>query len=158
MKVSDVMTSEVQYCTPETNLAVAALQMFAGDCGTLPVVEKDGKVIGMITDRDICMAVATRRQDIADIKVGEVPTGHVQSCAPEIEVRDALKIFEKARVRRLPVVGEDGNLRGILSMSDIVLKAGEESGKKGVSNAELVDALKTICTPYGRAFAAGAGG
>ncbi len=101
MKVSDVMTSEVQYCTPETNLAVAALQMFDGDCGTLPVVEKDGKVIGMITDRDICMAVATRRQDIADIKVGEVPTGHVQSCAPETEVRDALKIFEKARVRRL---------------------------------------------------------
>ena len=65
MKVSDVMTSEVQYCTPETNLAVAALQMFDGDCGTLPVVEKDGKVIGMITDRDICTAVATRRQDIA---------------------------------------------------------------------------------------------
>ena len=157
MKVADLMTREVQSCTPETNLATAAMQMWNGDCGTLPVIDDDGKVIGMITDRDICIAAATKHQDIASIKVGEVTTGEVQSCAPETSVRDALKTFEKARVRRLPVVDENAKLQGILSMNDIVLHTGEERDKKttGVSYADVVNTFKAICTPHAKAAAAG---
>src|SRR6476660_3604798 len=110
MKVAEVMTRSVQSCTPETNLATAAMQMWDGDCGALPVVDDDDRVLGMITDRDICIAAATNHQDIACIKVGEVTTGEVQSCAPETSVRDALRIFEQARVRRLPVVDKDNKL------------------------------------------------
>src|SRR5213593_1930717 len=117
MKVAEVMTRNVQFCRPETNLAAAAMQMWDGDCGTLPVVDDDGKVIGMITDRDICIAAATKHRDISGIKVGQVTSGEVQSCAPETSVRESLKIFEQARVRRLPVVDEEAKLQGILSMN-----------------------------------------
>src|SRR6266576_1564443 len=115
MKVAEVMTRNVQSCTPETNLAAAAMQMWNGDFGTLPVVDDEGSVIGMITDRDICIAAATRHEDIANIKVSEVTTREVHSCTPETSVPDALKTFEQARVRRLPVVDEDDKLQGILS-------------------------------------------
>ena len=62
MKVEEVMTRDVQSCYPETNLAEAAMQMWRGDFGVLPVVDS-GKVVGMITDRDICMAAATKHRD-----------------------------------------------------------------------------------------------
>jgi CBS-domain-containing membrane protein len=158
MKVAEVMTRNVQSCKPETNLAAAAMQMWNGDCGTLPVVDDDGKVIGMITDRDICIAAATKHQNISEIKVGQVTSGEVQSCGPETSVRDALKIFEQARVRRLPVVDEGAKLQGILSMKDIVLHTGEERDKKttDVSYADVVRTFKAICAPHAKAAAAGA--
>jgi len=158
MKVAEVMTRNVQSCTPETNLAAAAMQMWDGDCGALPVVDDEDRVLGMITDRDICIAAATNHQDIAYIKVGEVTKGEVQSCAPETSVLDALRIFEQARVRRLPVVDENKKLQGILSISDIVLVAGEGKDKKAtdVSSAELAHTFKAICSPHVKAAAAGA--
>jgi CBS domain-containing protein len=158
MKVAEVMTQDVQSCTSETNLAAAAIQMWNGDCGVLPVVDNDGRVIGIITDRDICIAAATNHQDIAGIKVGEVTTGEVQSCAPEMNVRDALKIFEHARVRRLPVLDTNNKLQGILSMNDIVLRTvgGRDQKSGDVSYAEVVNTFKAICTPHTKAAAVGA--
>jgi len=158
MKVAQMMTRDVQSCTPETNLAAAAMQMWNGDCGALPVVDDDGRLLGMITDRDICIAAATNHKDIARIKVGEVTTGEVQSCAPETSVRDALKIFEQARVRRLPVVDEDNKLQGILSISDIVLHTGEGRDTKAtdISYADVANTFKAICAPHAKAAGAGA--
>jgi CBS domain-containing protein len=158
MKVAQMMTRDVQSCTPETNLAAAAMQMWNGDCGALPVVDDDGRLLGMITDRDICIAAATNHKDIARIKVGEVTTGEVQSCAPETSVRDALKIFEQARVRRLPVVDEDNKLQGILSISDIVLHTGEGRDTKAtdISYADVAKTFKAICAPHAKAAGAGA--
>jgi CBS domain-containing protein len=158
MKVSEVMTRNVQSCSVDTNLAAAAMQMWNGDFGTLPIVDDQDKVIGMITDRDICIAAATKHQDIASIKVSEVTTGQVQSCTPEMNVRDALKILEKARVRRLPVVDKDKKLQGILSMYDIIFHTEDRRDKKntGISSAEVVNTFKAICTPHAKATAAGA--
>jgi len=67
MKVKDFMNSPVQCCGPDTNLAAAAGMMWDSDCGILPVVDREGKVIGLITDRDICMAVATKHRLASDI-------------------------------------------------------------------------------------------
>jgi len=96
MKVEDVMTEDVQFCTPETNLATAAMQMWDHDCGTLPVVSEDGTAMGMITDRDICIAAATRHRDIAEIRVGELASGALHSCTPNTRLDEALKIFQQA--------------------------------------------------------------
>jgi CBS domain-containing protein len=158
MKVAELMTSVVQSCTPETNLAAAAMEMWDGDCGALPIVDDGGRVLGMITDRDICIAAATNHKHIASIKVGEVRTGEVQSCTPETSVRDALTIFEQARVRRLPVVDEDNKLQGILSLSDIVLQTTEARDKKGadVSYADVANTFKAICAGHTKSAAAGA--
>ena len=62
MKTQDVMTREVHTCRPDTDLAMAAMQMWDGDFGVLPVVADGGEVVGMITDRDICMATASKNQ------------------------------------------------------------------------------------------------
>jgi CBS domain-containing protein len=158
MKVEDVMTKDVRSCAPETDLAAAAMLMWEHDCGTLPVVDDGDKVVGMITDRDICIAAATKHQDIAGVKVSEVTTGQVYSCTPGQDVSEALETFRQAQVRRLPVVDDEGKLQGILSMNDIVLHAGEGRGKGAtdIPYAEVVNTFKAICAPHGKTAAAGA--
>ncbi len=82
MKVKDVMTSPVLFCAPETNLAAAAMIMWESDCGALPVVSHETKVVGMITDRDICMAAATKHRLASDIAVGRWPPGQCMPALP----------------------------------------------------------------------------
>jgi CBS domain-containing protein len=145
MKVQDVMTDEVQTCRPETNLADAAMRMWRNDCGVLPVVADGQKVVGMITDRDICMAAATKHRDPANIRVKEVISGKVYGCSADTEIHEALKIMQRKQVRRLPIVSaENGTLQGILSMNDIALKA--EAGRKAELTAEDVEGtMRGIC-------------
>ena len=94
MKVQDVMTDEVQTCSPETNLATVAMQMWRGDFGAMPVVA-GRKVVGMITDRDICMAAATKHRDPANIRVKEVISGQVYGCSCDTDIHEALKIMQQ---------------------------------------------------------------
>jgi CBS domain-containing protein len=145
MKVQHVMTKDVHTCRPETNLSMAAMQMWNGDLGVLPVLANGGTVVGIITDRDICMAAATKHCDPTTIKVEEVMTGQVYSCAPETEIHEALQTMQQRRVRRLPVINtHDGKLAGILSLNDVALKA--QSGAKAELSAQDVEnTLKAIC-------------
>jgi CBS domain-containing protein len=145
MKVHDVMTQDVRTCRPETNLAQAAIQMWNGDFGVLPVVADGGKVVGMITDRDICMAAATKHRDPAKIRVGEVMTGQVYGCSPDTDIHEALKIMQQRQVRRLPIINaDDKRLAGILSMNDVTLKAKGE-GETELSARDVENTLKAIC-------------
>ena len=79
MKVEDVMTREVKTCALETNLADAARSMWMRNCGILPVVDSRGEAVGVITDRDVCMATGCRRRDPATILVSEVMTEKLYS-------------------------------------------------------------------------------
>ena len=148
MKVKDVMTHDVKTCTPDTNLAATAMIMWENDCGIVPVVHSDGKVIGMITDRDICMAVATKNRTTSDVAVSEVFTGNLYACTPDDDIRDALKVMRTERVRRLPVINAYGMLEGILSLNDVVLRAESAQGKKmpAVTYDDVINTLKAICT------------
>jgi CBS domain-containing protein len=139
MKVRDLMTSDVRTCRPETNLAEAVRDMWEGDCGALPVVNDDGRVIGIITDRDICIALATRGRAADRIAVREVPHGHVYTCLPEDDTTTALQTMKAHKVRRLPVVDADGHVRGILSLNDVVTHTGS------ASPTEVVNTLAGIC-------------
>ena len=145
MKVQDVMTYDVQTCRPETNLADAAMRMWRGDCGILPVIADGQKVVGVITDRDICMAAATKHRDPTRIRVREVISGKVYGCSPDTEIHEALKIMQQKQVRRLPIIDAlDGRLAGILSMNDLALEASTE--RKGDLSAEDVEnTLRAIC-------------
>jgi CBS domain-containing protein len=144
MKVQDVMTYDVQTCSPETNLAAAAMQMWRGDFGVMPIVA-GGKVVGMITDRDICIAAATKHRDPANIRVKEVISGQVYGCSPDTDIHEALKIMQQKQVRRLPIISaEDGRLAGILAMNDVALK--EQGGAKAELSAEDVETtMRGIC-------------
>jgi CBS domain-containing protein len=145
MKVQDVMTYNVQTCRPQTNLADAAMRMWRGDCGILPVLANGQKVVGVITDRDICMATATKHRDPANIRVKEVISGKVYGCSPDTDIREALKIMQQKQVRRLPIISvEDVRLTGILSMNDVALKA-KADRKAELSADDVENTLRAIC-------------
>lgn len=145
MKAKDVMTPNVQTCMPETSLATAAMMMWESDCGVLPVVNVSDHVVGMITDRDICMAAASQHRDPSAIAVAEVISGNIYTCKPDDDVRGALKVMNAMKVRRLPVVDDEGKLHGILSMNDAVLKARENGKKPELAYGDIVSAFKGIC-------------
>ena len=152
MKVREIMTSDVKTCRPETNLAEAVKLMWERDCGALPVVKSDGKVASMITDRDICVAIATRGQTADRIAVSDVTRGKASTCAPDDDVVVALQTMKSQRVRRLPVVDAEGWLKGILSLSDVVMHA------SAALSTEIVSTMASICEhrrPTARAGGAG---
>jgi CBS domain-containing protein len=140
MQVKDIMTKEVKVASPRTTLAEAAHLMWTGDCGILPVVDQ-GKLVGVVTDRDMFVALATRNVPASQLVVGDVATGTVWACAPDDDIHVALDIMKTRRVRRLPVV-DRGTLVGIVSMNDIVLAAGPDSA---VREQEVVETFKAIC-------------
>ena len=144
MQVREIMTGDVKSCRPETDVATVATMMWEQDCGCVPVVEDDGKVIGMITDRDICMAVATRLRVAREITAGEVISGKVHACSPDDEVSDALRIMQGEKLRRLPVVDGEGRLAGILSLNDLARHAKKGGGKKHLSHSEVMATLKSL--------------
>jgi len=146
MKVQDIMTSDVQCCGPDSNLAAAAKMMWDSDCGALPVLNLEGHVMGMITDRDICMATATKNKPASDITVWETVSGKAYTCQLSDDVHTALDIMKREKVRRLPVVDADGVLQGIVAMNDFVLLAADAKGAKApaVCYEDVVRTMKAI--------------
>jgi CBS domain-containing protein len=139
MKVEDIMTKDVSSCNPGTNAAVVAEIMWAKGCGAVPVVEDGGRVVGIVTDRDLFIALGTQNRKAADLSLGEIMHRDPSLCAPSDDVRAALKTMAQAHVHRLPVVDREGALRGILSIDDIVPRAETE----GLGN-DVLRALKAI--------------
>ena len=146
MKVQDIMTRDVQCCGPDTDLAVAAKMMWDSDCGVLPVLNVEGSVLGVITDRDICMAVATRNKPAWAVTVWETVSGKAWTCRDTDDIHTALDIMKREKVRRLPVVDGDGVLQGMLSMNDLVLNAEDTKAKKApeLSCADVMHTLRAI--------------
>ena len=149
MKVRELMSSDVETCLPNTTLTDAAMAMWRRDCGIVPVVQNNsGELAGVITDRDICIATATRHTAPERITVGEVMQKDVITCRPEEDVQDALETMRQYRVRRLPAVDANNRLVGILSMNDAVRHA-EPVGSKGhagISSEDVLAAFKAICS------------
>ena len=145
MKVKEVMTPGAKAIWITESLADAAKEMWENDCGVLPII-KDRKVVGMITDRDICMATAIRDRNPSSISVEEVMTTTVYAAEAEEDVRQALQTMRDHKIRRLPVLDLKGELKGIVSMNDIVLKAKERNGKKPqIAFGDVVKTYQAIC-------------
>jgi CBS domain-containing protein len=147
MKVQDVMTSEVRACRPEFSLAQVATLMWEHDCGALPVVSGDNRVIGMITDRDIAIAVGTKSRPASEIAVSEVISGRVYAATLDEDIHAALKTMRHEKVRRLPVTSREGMLQGILSLNDIILRAEEEKGRHHpeLNYEDAMSTIKAVC-------------
>jgi CBS domain-containing protein len=140
MRVEEIMTKDVSYCAPGTNAAAAAELMWTKNCGSLPVVEDGGHVVGMVTDRDLFIALGTQNRRPADLAVGELMNRDLAICAPGDDLRQALKTMAEKQYHRLPVVDENGVLKGILSIDDIVLRAEADGLSK-----DVLKAMKAIC-------------
>jgi CBS domain-containing protein len=146
MKVREIMTADVHFCHSTNNLAEAAAHLWDNDCGILPVKDESGKLVGMISDRDICIATVTKNRLASEITVGEVSSNHeVHACAPNDDVQEALKLMQNHQVRRVPVVDNNGELCGILSINDVILAAEAGGWGQGVSFQDAMATLKAIC-------------
>jgi CBS domain-containing protein len=141
MKVREVMTEPVLTCTPQTSLGVAARLMREADYGTLPVVDAFGRLVGIITDRDVCLVLAGTRRNAVNIAVREARTPKVFSALVDDDVYDALALMKKHRVRRLPVRDTAGNLAGMLSIEDLVVRGLTDDG---LHADDVIDALRAM--------------
>jgi CBS-domain-containing membrane protein len=149
MKVLECFTRNPVTCGPDSDLAKAAWAMWNQDCGIVPVVDDQGILMGVVSDRDVTMAAVTKNRAPSDIHVREIMTGKVQTCHPHDDVLDALKTLAAYRIRRLPVVDGDGKLLGMLSLSDLVHHAEiPGTGSEEVPARELLATLKEVLTPW----------
>ena len=139
MQIAEVMSPGPIMCAPETTVAEAAHLMWEGDCGVLPVVA--GRTLkGVVTDRDLFIALATRDAKASQLTVGAVLQANLVTCSPRDDVHQAMGKMKAHRVRRLPVVDGDGTLVGIVSMNDLVLAVSPGTALGGT----VVDTLQTI--------------
>jgi len=146
MRVQEVMRRPALLCTPDTSLAAAAAELRRSGCGCLPVVGEGGNVIGMITDRDICIGLARRGEKPSQIPVWDAMQHKLFTCSPEDEIHCVLKTFRAQKIRRLPVVDRAGTLQGVLCMDDIVQRAQRYAGKHDISFEDIVNTYQAICT------------
>ena len=144
MKVRDIMTRTASFCGPESTLEEASFLMRKRNCGFLPVVGEGGNVIGVITDRDMCIALGTRNRNPSDIRVWDAMPHKLFTCMEGDDVHCALKTLRGARIRRLPVIDRDGSLVGVLSIDDIVLKAREQLVRNDVTYRDVEKTYQAI--------------
>src|SRR2546422_6063365 len=114
--IRDVMTSNPCSIDAEKSVAYAAKMMREEDVGLAPIVEGD-KLIGMLTDRDIAIRVVAEGSNPEQVKVADVASKQVVTIDPQQDLDAALRIMAKHQVRRLPVVGEDGKLVGVVAQA-----------------------------------------
>lgn len=144
MKVKNLMSRDVQSCAPGTSVRRAIRTMREIDSGVLPVVEQ-GRLIRVITDRDICLALAERDCSASEMTVAQSMSRTVHFARDEEGAHQALARMRQWRVRRLPVINADERLVGILSMNDIILHAEPLGDGQAVCYEDAVRTLKRIC-------------
>jgi CBS domain-containing protein len=140
MRVQDLMTKDVSCCDPSTNVAAAAEIMWNKNCGALPVVGNEGRVVGIVTDRDLFIALGTTNRIPAQVPVGEIMNCEPVCCMPSDDLRTALQTMAARQIQRLPVVDNAGGLKGVLSVDDVVMRAEAE----GLSSDLVLGTLKAI--------------
>ena len=151
MRVEQLMTRHVETCRPEDSLHRAAEVMWKRDCGALPVVSGDGgsaQVVGMLTDRDVCMAAYMQGRPLWELTVAGAMSERLCSCRSTDAIGVALKIMETNQIRRLPVLDAGDRLVGMLSLADVSHEAAREHGLRDpqVTDAALAQALDAIAT------------
>ncbi len=141
MLVSNVMNSNVVHLSPDDTVARAARLLARHNIGSLPVCTKDGKLHGVVTDRDIAIRCVAYDNPPEETKLREIMTRGIVTISPDDDTSHALKIMANEQIRRLPVVDKK-RLVGMLSLSDIALRHSRDT--------ELSTALSEISTPNNR--------
>ena len=136
MQIVDVMTPNPRTVQPGDTLQSAAQVMDELNVGVLPVTD-GGRLIGMLTDRDIVIRSTSAGQDPRTATVADAMTGEVRTLPADASVLDAIRMMKEQQLRRVPVVDTGGTLIGILSLGDLADAGTPEAG----------DALEAISTP-----------
>jgi CBS-domain-containing membrane protein len=150
MRIEEVMTRDVVVCRADDSAGYVARLMWDHDCGVIPVVDEERRPIGMITDRDVCMAGLTTGRSLFDIRVAEAMSKGVRACRVNDSISAAEAVMRQAHVRRLPIVDESGHLVGLLSMNDLARAACERLQKHRdmQAAARVVETLASVSRPW----------
>lgn len=145
MRVQDIMRKSPSFCTPATNLAIAAKLLRSAACEALPIVDGNRHVVGIITHRDISTTLGRRNQPASDVAVAEAMSTNVAVCRPAHDVHAALRMMSNRRIRHVPVVTEAGALEGLLCIREIILHARHNDGTRpDLSYEDVMGALISI--------------
>lgn len=149
MQLREIMSKPVVTCRTEDTLNTAAKLMWDNDIGSIPVVDNDGRVAGMITDRDICMAAYTKGGALAVISVWDAMAKQVFSCHPDNSLEEAERLMSEKQIRRVPVVDGDNRPMAMLSLNDVARHTAAARKRNGLDR-ELTQTLAAICQPRPR--------
>jgi CBS domain-containing protein len=147
MKVEQVMRRDVKLCRPDETLNEAARLMWDSACGCVPVVDESDHVVGIVTDRDVCMAAYTQGLPLAAIPVSVAMSRQVFTCSIGDTLDTAETLMQSHQVRRLPVLGFEDRIVGILALSDIAREA--ERRKDQRSKDLSPDKIRTTLVAVG---------
>jgi CBS domain-containing protein len=150
MQVEKLMIRDVKSCGPQDDLNTAAQIMWDYACGCVPVLDENQRVVGMLTDRDVCMAAYTQGKPLHDIQVSTAMSRSVFFCSPSDDIARAQKLLRENRIHRLPVLDAEGKLVGVLSLDDLALETERERkgiAKRELTAAEIAETLAAVCHP-----------
>ncbi len=143
MKVEEIMTRDPACCTPEDDVEVAAEIMRRLDTGIVPITKElsqPSKLLGVVTDRDICLGVVAAGKERTSVRVGELMSTKLTVCRPADTAEQALARMARGKVRRLPVVNRDFEIIGVISLGDIIRH-------QAAKHAEFCKTMAAICAP-----------
>ena len=138
MQIKAMMTPEVDLVTPETGVRAVAQKMRDDDVGAVPVAE-NGKLVGMVTDRDIVLRAVAEGGDMAGYTARQVMSPDVLYCFDDQSAEEVLRSMKENQVRRLPVVNRDKRLVGMVSLGDVAQHSpAAQTGEalKGISRSD----------------------
>ena len=139
--VGEIMSSPPLTCRPDDSLSQPARLMWDHDCGSVIVTSYEGRLVGIITDRDVCMAAYTRGKPLHEIRVGDIMAKQVWSCQAAAPVRWALHLMAQHHVRRLPVVGAHDCALGAISLNNIIRYAAAGDARLQREVFETIDQI-----------------
>jgi CBS domain-containing protein len=152
MTVEPLMSRPVRHCRPDQTLAYAASLMWEHDCGALPVCagpDGESQVIGMLTDRDVCMAAMFRGKALHELKVADAMSRDIRVVERDDRAEDVELLMREQRIRRVPVTDERGWLIGIVSLADLARAARRAAAGQAnaISERDVGHTLAAICEP-----------
>ena len=136
---ADLMTKNVMTCSPDASLAEAAHLLWECDLGCLVVVRPGEKrPVGMLTDRDVCLAAARHSRRLADVPVHIAMARVVHSLGSQAPIAEVHTLMREWQLRRIPIVDREGNLVGLVGLSDLVRASGDQDAR------ELIETLREV--------------
>ena len=147
MRIAELMTRPAAVCGKRDTMNVAARIMRDHDCGAVPVVDDDQRVIGMITDRDLSMTAYQRREPLTAMTVESTMSREVFLLGEADSVDDALALMQDHQVRQVPIVDADRRILGILSINDLSRMAVRPGHWMRSRRDRILETLAAICTP-----------
>jgi len=139
VKVEQIMNRDVKTCGPQDSLNEAARIMWDEPCGAVPVVDDRCRLVGFLTDRDVCMAAYTQNKPLTELPVEAAMARTPVCCRAEDDLDSAAQLMRQHRTRRVPVVDRDGILVGLLTLDDLACEAARPlRGGKNAKLGELV--------------------